>query len=292
MTDVEPLTRLHHLALVARQLGGGLLRRPAARLPAGGTEITGYRDYAPGDDYRAVDWNICARHDELVVRQFHGEADQHTYLLVDCSRSMGLGKPPKSEAAAKAAVALAYVAMARHEQVSVLAFSDRVLAHWQSAADARRIAGLMRFLENLPPPEGTTDLAHVVGQLVRQRQRPGLAVVISDFCDPSGFQRTLDHLRHRAYAPRVVRIIDPREASADLLGDVELVDVERQTSLDVTVAERHLAEYCRRYWEHRDALRRYCAKYRLGWVELPSDLPENELSLRAIGARQTGGTQP
>ena len=83
--DSQSLNRLRHVWLATRQAGGGILAGPRARLPAGGTEITGHRDYSPGDDYRQVDWSLCARHDELRVKQYEGEADRPVYLLLDCS---------------------------------------------------------------------------------------------------------------------------------------------------------------------------------------------------------------
>jgi len=111
--DLESLNELRHLSLSARRVGGGILAKPRARLPAGGTELAGHRDYAPGDDYRSVDWNLAARHDELLVKQFAGEADCPTYILLDCSRSMSLSRPSKLDVARRIVLALAYVALRR-----------------------------------------------------------------------------------------------------------------------------------------------------------------------------------
>ena len=87
--DSQWLNRLRYLSLASRRAGGGILAGPRAkrptfgRCPAGGTELGGHRDYAPGDDYRQIDWNLCARHDELLTKQFPGEADRPVYLLLD-----------------------------------------------------------------------------------------------------------------------------------------------------------------------------------------------------------------
>ena len=94
------LTKLRSVALASQRSGGGLLAPGPAKHQAVGTELAGHRGYSPGDDYRAVDWNICARHDELVTRRFVGEADRHVYLLLDRSASMGLGEPVKFDAVA------------------------------------------------------------------------------------------------------------------------------------------------------------------------------------------------
>lgn len=276
---------LCYVALVARRLGGGLLARPAVRLPAGGTELTGYRDYAPGDDYRAVDWRICARHDELLVRQFHGEADRHVYVLLDSSPSMALGRPAKFDPARQAVAALAYVAMVRGEHVRLLTFASRLTGEFGPLADKNHIVRLLRFLQGLSPQAGGTDLAQVASEFVRRDQRRGLAVVVSDFYDRHGFQAGLDILRRAGYAPRIVQVHDPSEAERDVLGDVELVDVETGTRREVTITERHLAAYRRRLRQHVEAIARYCAKYACGYVRLASTLPRKRLLLEVIQAR-------
>jgi uncharacterized protein (DUF58 family) len=252
-----------------------------------GAEVTGYRDYSPGDDYRAVDWRICARHDELVVRQSQGEADQHTYLLVDCSRSMSLGRPSKFQAACKAAAALACVALSRREQVSVVGFSQEIVARSEHSASTGQMLRLLQFLDRLTPQGNTTDLVGAAKTFVQRSQRPGLAVVISDFYFRAGFRAGLDVLRRSGYQPRVVQIYEPQEPKGAPLGDVELLDVEQQTAQEVTITERDRAEYRRRYQEYRQALHQYCVGYRLGCVQIPSDLPEDDLLLRAIGIQST-----
>ncbi len=285
VVDAEALKDLEHLLLVSRRLGGGLLCTPRARLPAGGTQLSGHRDYAPGDDYRRVDWSLCARHDELLVRQFQGEADCPVYILLDCSGSMALGRPRKFDVARKVAVALAYVALSRLDPVSVLAFSDRILADSGPMRGKARILKLAGFLEGLAPRPEPTDLRLVAEQLVVRGQRRGLAVWVSDWCDPKGFARGLDTLRRSSYQPRVIQLCDPREAEPEAIGDLELVDPETGTSQEVRLTERHLARYRRLYAEFLDSLRSYCFRYRLGCVQVPIDLTHKELLFSAIGAR-------
>ena len=98
--DRDFLKRLHYLSLLANRAGGGpLLAAPRRKLPAGGTEVTALRDYAPGDDYRLIDWVWCARRDELLTKVFEGHTDLHSYVLLDCSASMGRAGPQNSTSA-------------------------------------------------------------------------------------------------------------------------------------------------------------------------------------------------
>ncbi|HID75514.1 MAG TPA: DUF58 domain-containing protein [Planctomycetaceae bacterium] len=277
---------LRHVALAARALGGGLAAPPRARLPAGGTEVTGHRDYAPGDDIRQVDWNICARHDELVVKQYRGQADWCFYVLVDVSASMQLGRPPKSEVARRAAAALVYVALDQMARVTVLAVTDRVVGRSPAVRHTGRFATLLRFLERLEPTEAQTDLRASALQFIHSTQRPGPTAVISDFYDPGGFEAALELLRHSGCEPRPVRIYDPCEAAPPWLGETELVDVESGQRWQLVITRRDLQRYKRLMEEHDRAVAHYAARYRLRWTQIPVDgVTAEDVLMRAVGLR-------
>src|SRR5579862_9014554 len=120
----------------------------------GGIEFADHREYTAGDDFRYLDWNLYARLDELLLKRFQEEEDLHVYLLLDCSRSMGFGTPPKFDFARQVTAALAYIALADLDRVSVVAYSQEILGDFPLARGKDRILSLLRFLENLTP-QGT-----------------------------------------------------------------------------------------------------------------------------------------
>jgi len=61
----------------------------------GNLEFLDYRKYQPGDDLRYVDWNAYGRLDRLFIKLFQEEKDQVLSILIDTSRSMNIGNPPK-----------------------------------------------------------------------------------------------------------------------------------------------------------------------------------------------------
>ena len=75
-------------------------------------------------------------------------------------------------------------------------------------------------------------------QFVHRQQRRGLAIVVSDLFDPTGYQNGLDRLRHHKYEPHVVHVYDKSEAEPTMLGDVELIDVETDQANKITVTEK------------------------------------------------------
>jgi uncharacterized protein (DUF58 family) len=282
--DSDFLRRCHYLSLVARQAGGRSLLAvpPRKKLPGGGTEVSGLRDYAPGDDPRHIDWTWCARRDELLVKVFEGEADRHAYILLDCSPSMGLHDGAKFRLARQIAAVLGYVALEGLDRLGVTAFANGVASELPLLRGKSRMAAFFRFLQKLPPRGDRTNLARAAEAFTRRCQRPGPVAVISDLYDEGGFLRGLDTLRLAGYEPRVVQIHDPCEAEAGMLGDVELLDVESGAVRQVTVTERAAERYRQLYQAFLASVRDYCRRHTLPCLQLPSDAPEDEVLMRVL----------
>jgi uncharacterized protein (DUF58 family) len=281
--DSEFLKKLEYLSLVSRRVfRGQLLAQRRTMQLGGGIEFADHREYTPGDDFRYLDWNLYARHDELLLKRFQEEEDLHVYLLLDCSRSMGFGKPPKFDFARQVAAALGYIALADLDRVAVVAFAGDIVADFPLTRGKARILSLLKFMEDLKPQGTDTNLAAVATGFVHRNQRRGLAVVVSDLYDPAGFERGLDVLRHRKYEPHVVQIYDRAEAEPHLLGDMELFDIETETGQKVTVSERSLRQYKKIFAEFQESVQRYCRNYGLGCTRTSTEIPFDELILKMM----------
>jgi uncharacterized protein (DUF58 family) len=283
--DSDFLKKLEYLSLVSRRVfRGQLLAQRRTMQLGGGIEFADHREYTPGDDFRYLDWNVFARHDELLLKRFQEEEDLHVYLLLDSSRSMGFGAPVKFDYARQVAAALAYIALADLDRVSVVAFAGDIVADFPLTRGKARILSLLKFLERLEPQGSVTDLARMARNFVHRGQRRGLAVVISDLFDPGGFERGLDLLRHNRYEPHVVQIFDRHEAEPQVKGDVELVDVETGLIQKVTITERNLRQYRKIFADYLESVRRYCNTYGIGGTRSATDVPFDELLLRMMRA--------
>lgn len=281
--DSEFLKKLEYLSLVSRRVFRGqiLAQRRTMQL-GGGIEFADHRDYTPGDDFRYLDWNLYARHDELLLKRFQEEEDLHVYILLDCSRSMNFGRPPKFDFARRVAAALAYIALADLDRVALVAFADEVVADFPLARGKARILSLLKFLEGLSPQGAQTDLARVAGAFVHRSQRRGLVIVVSDLYDPAGYERGLDLLRHHRYEPHVVQIFDRAEAEPNLLGDLELFDIETEAVRKVTITERNLRQYRAAFERFQTSVQQYCNTYALGCTRTSTEVPFDDLILKMM----------
>ena len=284
------LQKLEYLSLVSRRVFRGqiLAQRRTMQL-GGGIEFADHRDYTPGDDFRYLDWNVYARHGELLLKRFQEEEDLHVYILLDCSRSMGFGSPSKFDLARQLAAALGYIALADLDRVSVIGFSDAATAQFPLTRGKARILSLLKFLEGLAPHGTQTDLARFATSFVHRSQRRGLAIVISDLFDPNGFERGLDLLRHHRYEPHVVQVFDQKEANPDLLGDLELYDVETESVRKVTITERNLRQYRQLFEKFQESVTRYANAYGLSRTSATTDIPFDQWMLRMM--RVAGAVQ-
>jgi uncharacterized protein (DUF58 family) len=286
--DSKFLAKLEYLSLVSKRVfRGSLLAQRRTTQLGSGVEFSDHREYTLGDDFRYIDWNLFARLDELLLKRFREEEDLHVYFLLDCSRSMAFGERPKFDFARQVTAALAYIALADLDRVAIVAFAADIVADLPLTRGKGRILALLKFLENLRPTGDDTDLGRVAAGFVHREQRRGLAVVVSDLYDRDGFERGLDLLRHRKYEPHLVQIYDPLERDpSDMLGDLEMIDVETQTARKVTVTERKLRQYRQLFDDFQDEIQSYCDRYGLGCTRTSTEIPFDQLVLKMM--RQAG----
>lgn len=284
------LTRLEYLSIMSKRVfRGSLLAQRRTVQTGSGIEFAEHREYNPGDDLRYLDWNVYARHGDLLLKRLQEEQDLRVYILLDCSRSMAFGNPVKFDLARQLAAALAYITLADLDRISVVPFSEGLLAEFPMTRGRARILPLMQFLTDLTTTGTDTHLSHAVQGLLHRGPRTGLAVVISDLFDEHGFQTGLDQLRYRRFDAHVIQIHDPREANPALLGDVELVDMESDSVRRVTITEKNIRRYRQLFSAHQQAVRDYCRTCSLGCTQAPSTMRFDDLILsmmRESGARQ------
>lgn len=213
------------------------------------TEFCDYRDYAPGDDTRFVDWNIFARLHRPYLKQFHQEQERHVVLLVDASASMR--SEEKLVRARQLAAAFGMMALLGHERVSVYASHQAADAPDRLPPCRGRVSlrSVFSFIEGIDG-RGDAPLERAIELLLRHHSGRGVCVILSDFLTFGDLRRGFNLLLAAGLEPLGVQILGPREIEPDLTGDVRLVDVETEHTLDVSSA----ADLIDLYQEYRRGL--------------------------------------
>lgn len=278
--DERFLRTLEHLHMVSRKMFAGNLRAERRTRKVGsGIEFADHRTYARGDDFRYIDWNLYGRLDRLLLRLFEEEEDLHIYILVDCSDSMAIGNPPKMHYAMKVGAALSYVGLANLDRVAILPFSDHVLGRLPPTRGKNRIFRVFDFLRTCEIG-GTTGIADAMKTFVSQHKRRGLAVLISDFYDPAGFEEGINTLRYNKFEPFVLQVYDLKEAAPNLHGDLALVDCETGEQREVTVSKSLLEQYMREHERYCKQLEDFCTERAVPFFRTHTGIPFDELVLQ------------
>ena len=280
--DEEFQRRLEYLSIVSRRVYAGRMRAERRSKKTGaGIEFADHREYVPGDDFRYLDWNVYQRTGRLLVRLFEEEEDLSVYILLDTSRSMGMGEPPKLDYGKQLAAALAYVALANLDRVSVLTFRDRMDGRLAPTRGKNRVFKVFDFLR---PAEahGETGMKEALRTFVAQNKRRGVAILISDLYDPAGFEEGINQLRYGKFEPYVLQLMDPKEVAPVLHGDVMLVDHETGESREVTITPGVLARYRKAHDEYRQAIEDFCVKKQVPYHALSTDVPFDEAVLQVL----------
>lgn len=267
--DADFFKSAEQLRLRFRRAGDGGFHGQHASLHAGtGHDFVDRRDYVPGDDFRHIDWGVFARHGDLLLKRFREETDVPVYLFVDCSQSMAWEDGAKFDLARQAAASLGYLALTGLDRVSVLGFGAGGTRVFPLCRGLPPLTRLLEFLAELATSTGPTDLDAVVREFVQRALPQGVAILISDFFFPLGYEAALDRLWGAGFQVHLVQLYDETELCPERVGRYELVDSESGAAIDVTIDERLLAEYGARFRSFLSSLREYAQRRGMSLVQI------------------------
>ena len=118
-----------------------------------GIEFTEVREYLPGDDVRAIDWNVTARMGHPYIKKYDEERELTVMFLVDASASgtFGTVNRLKRELAAELCALLAFSATRNNDRVGLIIFTDRIEKVVPPEKGRRHVLRVLRELLYHPP---------------------------------------------------------------------------------------------------------------------------------------------
>jgi uncharacterized protein (DUF58 family) len=141
------------------------------------------REYQPGDDVRAIDWNVTARMNHPFIKKFVEERELTLMLVVDVSGSglFGSRGQSKRELAAEIASVLAFSAIRNNDKVGLILFSDEVEKFIPPRKGRRHVLRVIREVLFFEPKRRGTDLNQALEFLLRVQSHKAITVIVSDF---------------------------------------------------------------------------------------------------------------
>ena len=302
----ELLRRLEQFQLLAARRAKSSAkgeRRSKARGQS--VEFADYRNYVAGDDFRYLDWNLYGRLDKLFLKLYEEERELPVRIFLDASESMTFGTSPKFDFARQVAAAVGYVALCGFDRVSVCAFPELDApapgldaAAWSAEQAAR--GGLravrgrksaMEFFKNISTvtAHGPANLNEALRRGAIEARHAGLAVVLSDFLDPAGYEAGLNALIGRGFQVNAIQILAPEEFAPPAYGDLRLVDSETGAMQEVTFGKFRLKAYQQTVRNFCQRLREYCQGRGINFFSVISDTSLEQLLLKQLRQSEVWG---
>ena len=306
----ELLRRLEQFQLLAaRRAKSSAKGERRSRARGQSVEFADYRNYVQGDDFRYLDWNLYGRLERLFLKLYEEERELPVRIFLDASESMTFGEPRKFDFARQVAAAIGYVALSGFDRVSVIPFpsspavsppngtnqqpatNNQELAARGALRSVRGKKSTMEFFQNLSAltAGGAATLNETLRRGALEARQAGVAVVLSDFLDPAGYEPGLTALVGRGFQVDIVQILAPEELSPTTFGDLRLVDSETGGMQEVTFGRYRMKTYQQTVQNFLQRLREFCQKRGISFFTVSSNTDLQDLLLKQLRQAEVWG---
>jgi len=208
------------LDLVIRHVLAGLGHGiHAGRERGAGVEFSEYRAYAPGDEWRRVDWKLLARADRYYVREAERDSHVAVWLLLDASASMQepsreIGGVDKLAYARTVLGCVAAIAQRQGDAFGLVVLNGGKVQFTPAMRGPRQLQRVLLQLSRVQP-EGELPDADTLRASLHFAQSPSVIFAASDLLDwPSPLSQALIRLRGMRHDVRVLCLQTQAEVDA------------------------------------------------------------------------------
>lgn len=199
-----------------------------------GMTFSDFREYVPGDDVRAISWNLTARTGKTYIKKYEEERELSLILAVDVSGSMGFGSQSylKGEAITHIAALLSFAATKNNDNVGLLLFSDQV-EHFVPPKKGRgHVQRILRDLYYYEPKKQNTKISVAVDYLSGILKKRSTVFIMSDFLSEDAFGYSLKRLSRKHEVISVI-VSDDAEVTLPSMGLIDFFDPETEETFTV-----------------------------------------------------------
>ena len=254
MNPTELLKKVRRIEIKARGLSSHLFTGGYHSAFKGrGMSFSEVRPYYPGDDVRAIDWNVTARAGEPYIKVFEEERENTVMLLVDVSGSAVFGSHTqfKAEYLTELCAVLAFSAIANNDKVGVLLFSDKIELFIPPKKGKQHILRIIRDILEAKPASRGTDLNGALRYVCNGLKKRSVCFVLSDFLG-EGYEEALQILSRR-HDLIGIHCWDPLERDLPDVGVLRVADAETGKQIWVDTTSGRLRNQYRRSFEAHTA---------------------------------------
>lgn len=227
------IAHTQNLDLVIRHVLAGLGHGiHAGRERGAGVEFSEYRAYAPGDEWRRVDWKLLARADRYFVREAERDSHVAVWLMLDATASMA--EPSRSIIgvdklgyARTVLGCVAAIAQRQGDAFGLVVLSEGKVQFTPAARGPRQLQRVLTQLQRAEPRGLLPDTEALRASLHFARS-PSAVFAASDFLDwPSPVSQALTRLRQMRHDVRVLCVQTEAEVAASFAAEPAYRDPEQ-----------------------------------------------------------------
>ncbi len=237
-------------------------------------EFAEYRQYAPGDDIRFIDWKVYGRTDRYYVKEFEEETNLNCHILLDISGSMNYGSTglTKLEYGSYLAASLSYLIFQQRDGVGLVTF-DRKIRQLIPARNKRgHLLSILKYLEKIKIGR-RTDFSLPLHQLAENIKKKGMIIIISDLLDdPSSVLKGLQHFRFQGHDVILFHIMDHEELTFPFKNTTKFLDMESKSQI-MAIPPLVRETYLKNLENHIDELKKGCGKQQVDYHLLDTSKP-------------------
>ena len=178
---------------------------------------------------------------------------------------------------------MGYVALCGFDRVTVDVFPENSdeLPLRQALRRVRGKKSALQFFRNLHQLQagGACQLNDVLKKGALQARQSGVAIVISDFMDPEGYEEGLKALLGRGFQVQVLMVLSREELEPEVYGDLKVVDSETGSIQEVTFGKYRLKAYQKTVNAYLEQFKNFCRMRGIGFNLTRSDSDLDQLLL-------------
>ena len=230
-----------------------------------------YSTYAPGEDYRMIDWKVYGRTDRLMIKKHEEERNLTVHVICDFSASMNFGEPvKKSDYTAMVGIGFAYLAMKNNERFVMSTFAEK-LELFKPRKGRKQLAAMVEYL-NEKKAKGVTNFEESLSRYKKMIGSRSLVIIVSDFLyDVNEIKTAL--LRFKNHDVRLVQILDKTEKALDIEGEVKLKDSESGGMLRTYISPYLKKKYLNMLEMHNAMIKHACLETNAHFYSFGTDTP-------------------
>lgn len=287
--DPAALTRLGNLKIRARHVVEGVLTG-LHRSPHKGSsvEFAEYKEYAPGDEIRLIDWKAFAKSDKYYVKQFEEETNLRAYILLDASGSMTFTSHEVSKLAyaQTLAASLAYLLIRQGDAAGLMLFDERPGVYLPPSGRSNHLDDILRILEKIEAAGRPTNTVAALNAVAERVRRRSLIILISDMLETAEeVGHLLRVLRSRKMDVVLFHVVDPHEITLPYEGLTLFEGLEGEG--DVLVEPDDIRDgYVALMKEHFDTLERVAREAHMDYHRVLTTEPYEDALLALLASRR------